>query len=125
VLGGVISKVTGRPFADAVSDLITKPLSMPDTGFSISDRARLATPYANGYAISPRQPGSVRATESQHIHADGTFGPDDFDLWPSRAFVSESFPSGGGGLVGTAGDYIQFLNALTNGNGAVFSSGYR
>jgi CubicO group peptidase (beta-lactamase class C family) len=121
VLGAVISKVTGRQFADAVSDLVTKPLSMPDTGFSISDRARLATPYANGYAISPRQSGPVRATESQHIHADGTFGPDDFDLSPSRAFVSESFPSGGGGMVGTAGDYIQFLNGLTNGNGAVFS----
>jgi CubicO group peptidase (beta-lactamase class C family) len=71
---------------------------MRDTGFTVREPARLATPYADG---SPR---AVRMTEPHPVQ--------DLVFSPARAFNDASFQSGGGGMVGTAGDFMTFLEAI-------------
>lgn len=97
MLGAVIAKVTETPLSEAVHSLVTKPLGMSDTGFIAVDRERLATSYAND-TPEPRpllEPDSIAFVE-------GTAG---FLLAPSRAFDTTAYPSGGSGMVGSAGDF--------------------
>lgn len=107
VLGAVIAKVTETPLSEAVHSLVTKPLGMSDTGFIAVDRERLATSYAND-TPEPRpllEPDSIAFVE-------GTAG---FLLAPSRAFDTTAYPSGGSGMVGSAGDFLQLLETLRKG----------
>lgn len=107
VLGAVIAKVTETPLSEAVHSLVTKPLGMSDTGFIAVDRERLATSYAND-TPEPRpllEPDSIAFVE-------GTAG---FLLAPSRAFDTTAYPSGGSGMVGNAGDFLQLLETLRKG----------
>ena len=41
---------------------------------------------------------------------------------PGRAFDAASFPSGGAGMVGTAGEFLAFLEAIRTGGGGIVSS---
>ncbi|MEK3862887.1 serine hydrolase domain-containing protein [Paenibacillus sp. FSL H7-0716] len=107
VLGAVIAKVTETPLNEAVHSLVTKPLGMNDTGFIAVDRERLATSYAND-TPEPRpllDPDSIAFVE-------GTAG---FLLAPSRALDTTAYPSGGAGMVGSAGDFLQLLETLRKG----------
>ncbi|MNC02544.1 Esterase EstB [compost metagenome] len=107
VLGAVIAKVTETPLSEAVHSLVTKPLGMSDTGFIAVDRERLATSYAND-TPEPRpllEPDSIAFVE-------GTAG---FLLAPSRALDTTAYPSGGAGMVGSAGDFLQLLETLRKG----------
>jgi CubicO group peptidase (beta-lactamase class C family) len=47
VLGAVLEKVRGSELPQVVADLVTAPLGMYDTGFRVSDVARLVRPYAD------------------------------------------------------------------------------
>ena len=38
---------------------------------------------------------------------------------PGRALDAQAYPSGGAGLVGTAGDYLKFLEAIRNNGGSI------
>ncbi|MNH93474.1 Esterase EstB [compost metagenome] len=107
VLGAVIEKVTETPLSEAIHSLVTKPLGMSDTGFTASDPERLATAYANE-APEPRRlndPDSIDFVE-------GTAG---FRLAPGRALDDTAYPSGGAGMVGSAGDFLQLLETLRKG----------
>lgn len=107
VLGAVIAKVTDTPLSEAIHSLVTKPLGMSDTGFTASDPERLATAYANE-APEPRRlhdPDSIAFVE-------GTAG---FRLAPGRALDDTAYPSGGAGMVGSAGDFLQLLETLRKG----------
>ncbi|WP_405169103.1 serine hydrolase domain-containing protein [Paenibacillus sp. FSL H3-0286] len=107
VLGAVIAKVTETPLSEAVHSLVTKPLGMSDTGFIAVDRERLATSYAND-TPEPRpllDPDSIAFVE-------GTAG---VLLAPSRALDTTAYPSGGAGMVGSAGDFLQLLETLRKG----------
>ncbi|MDQ0195041.1 serine hydrolase domain-containing protein [Paenibacillus wynnii] len=107
VLGAVIAKATEMPLSEAILSLVTKPLGMSDTGFTAADPERLATAYANE-APEPRRlhdPDSVDFLE-------GTAG---FRLAPGRAFDKTAYPSGGAGMVGSAGDFLQLLETLRKG----------
>jgi CubicO group peptidase (beta-lactamase class C family) len=107
VLGAVIAKVTETPLSEAVHSLVTKPLGMSDTGFIAVDRERLATSYAND-TPEPRpllDPDSIAFVE-------GTAG---FLLAPGRALDTTAYPSGGAGMVGSAGDFLQLLETLRKG----------
>jgi CubicO group peptidase (beta-lactamase class C family) len=110
VLGAVIAKADHRSLPDAVRELITRPLAMADTGFEVTDVRRLAVPYFNA------TPQPKRMVEPQDVDFDGvailTFAP-------SRVFSAASFPSRGAGMVGTAGDYTRFLEAIRTGGGRV------
>lgn len=107
VLGAVIAKVTEMPLSEAIRSLVTKPLGMSDTGFTAADPERLATAYANE-APEPR-----RLHDSDSIpFLKGTAG---FRLAPGRALDDTAYPSGGAGMVGSAGDFLQLLEALRKG----------
>lgn len=101
VLGAVVAEVRGTSLADAVAELVTGPLAMPDTGFFVLEPDRLAVPYADG------MPAAERMADPQTIQA--------FTFSPSRAFDGRSFQSGGAGMVGTAGDFMKFLEAIRQG----------
>ncbi|MGG4142254.1 serine hydrolase domain-containing protein [Paenibacillus algorifonticola] len=107
VLGAVIAKVTETTLSEAVHSLVTKPIGMSDTDFMAVDPDRLATAYTNDHP----EPRPIRDSD-KIAFLEGTAG---FRLAPSRAFDSTAYPSGGAGMVGSAGDFMQLLEALRKG----------
>ena len=107
VLGAVIAAVHGGSLADAVATLVTDPLGMRDSGFVVRDPDRLAVPYADGH------PRAVRMGEPHRV--------EELVFSPARAFDERSFQSGGAGMVGSAEDFMTFLEALRNGGSPVLS----
>lgn len=105
VLGAIIAAVVRGSLGDAIAEYVTDPLGMAETSFTVRDPARLATPYADGV------PRAVRMTEP-HTIEDLTFSP-------ARAFDDRSFQSGGAGMVGTAADFMTFLEALRCGGSPI------
>ncbi|BCP53523.1 serine hydrolase [Kaistia sp. 32K] len=109
VLGGILAFVSGKPLPEMIRETILAPLQMESIGFVAADPAGLVTPYADG------KPEPVRMT-------DGIAVP----IWealclfaPSRALDAASYPSGGGGMVGTGDDILRFLETIRIGGGAV------
>ncbi|WP_421723940.1 serine hydrolase domain-containing protein [Bauldia sp.] len=113
VLGAMIAKATNGSLGDAVAGLMTGPLSMPDTGFFITDKARLAAPYADA-------PGGPVLMADPHTITEGLGEGRVFS--PSRAFRPDSFQSGGAGMVGTAGDFLRFLEAIRTGGAPILKT---
>lgn len=104
VLGAVIARAWGGPLEAAVRELVTGPLGMADTGFSVSGPERLATAYVNG------QPRPHRLAEGEHVsHLEGLAG---IRFSPARILDPLAFPSGGGGMAGSAGDFLRLLENL-------------
>jgi len=93
VVGHLVSLASGLPFDEFVRTRILVPLGMHDTDFHVPESkvARFADCYVRS-AAGTLAPGQV-----------GEF------LAPPRA------PSGGGGLVGTAADYLRFCEMLRRG----------
>jgi CubicO group peptidase (beta-lactamase class C family) len=110
VLGEVIARAAKMPFAAVMKEMITRPLGMADTAFAVTDRARLAWPYAEDKGKPP-----VRMTEP-HAVIDGK---QTVRFSPARIFDSASFASGGAGLAGTARDYLIFLEAMRRGGAPI------
>jgi len=97
VLGRVVEVVSGKPLGQFFEERIFQPLRMSDTGFYV-------TPDKLGRVAQPWQrPGAEPMTPR-------------FDV-----AVKPRYESGGGGLVGSAEDYLRFSLMLLNGgewNGA-------
>ena len=115
VLGAVLAKCAARPLPDLVESLVTGPLGMKDTSFFLpeSKRNRLAVPYADGKPptrMSDEGLTKVRFPGKGYLH-----------FVPARLFDRASFASGGGGLVGTAADYLRFLNSIASGGAPVLA----
>jgi CubicO group peptidase (beta-lactamase class C family) len=94
VLGRVVEIVSGRPLDRFFDEEIFGPLGMDATGFVVDDPERLARVYAIDPTSGRREPHE----------AMGRGG-----------LVPPTVLSGGGGLVGTAGDYHRFLQMLARG----------
>jgi CubicO group peptidase (beta-lactamase class C family) len=109
VLGAVIERVTSQSLPDAVEALVTKPIGMNDTGFAPPDRRRLATPYVDG---APPE----RMRDPYLLPFFGLAG---ISFSPGRTFDPRSFPSGGAGMNGTAGDLAQLLEVVRSGGGKI------
>jgi CubicO group peptidase (beta-lactamase class C family) len=96
VLGVLVQRISGQAFGDFLDARILGPLGMRDTGFTVRDdqRARFAACY------TPTPKGGM------HLQDD-----------PQRSgFLRPPvFQSGGGGLVGTADDYMRFCRMLLAG----------
>ena len=93
VLGAVIERVEGRPFAQVLHDRIFAPLAMVDTGFKVpADQQH-------------------RLTDAYHFHPQHKMVPFD-SADKSRWAKDRSFHSGGGGLVSTLADYHRFCAML-------------
>ena len=93
VLGYLVGKISGMPFEQFLQQRIFGPLGMVDTAFHVDD-AR-ASRFAQCYVNS----------------AEGKLVP-----LPGRSFREPpAAPSGGGGLVSTAADYMRFCECLRRG----------
>lgn len=110
VLGAIISKVAGESLPEAVKHLVTGPLGMSETGFTTAIKDRLAVPYADG------KPEPIRMSDPQHVPFRNLTG---VTYSPSRIFDPTSFPSGGAGMVGTAKDFVRFLEAIRQSGGNI------
>ena len=95
VVGYLVQKVSGKPLDQALQERIFDPLKMVDTGFHVREdqRARFSACYEAA-------PGG-----KMKLQDDPTKSP---YLAPPKLL------SGGGGLVGTAADYLRFATMLTN-----------
>src|SRR5712664_4059809 len=96
-VGKAVEAVSGKRLDAYLRDHLFTPLGMTDTGFKIGDtqRKRLVGMHARG--------------------PDGSLAPIPFELEQDP-----EFHMGGGGLYGTAGDYIKFTQMILNkgrGNG--------
>lgn len=107
VLGAVIERVCDQSLDKAVQALVTGPLGMNDTAFVARDVDRLAAAYVND-TPAPRR---MRALDVVSAF-DGAVG---IRYAPARAFDVNAFPSGGAGMVGSAGDFLRLLEMLRKG----------
>ncbi len=95
VLGYLVEVVSGTPFEEFLQTRIFGPLGMVDTTFSVPPEK------TNRFAVLYRpnkENGLERIKNVRYTH-------DGFNF----------FPSGGGGLVSTAADYMRFSQMLLNG----------
>lgn len=95
ILGALVEKVDGRPFARFLAEEFFEPLGMRDTWFTVpeAERDRLAV-----------------------VYTPGDSGLEPVDDPPVMAYTDARRPSsGGGGLVSTAGDYLKFTQMLLDG----------
>lgn len=96
VCGYLVQKLCGKPLDQALQERIFDPLKMVDTGFHVRDdqRARFAACY-------DAAPGGKLKLQD--------------DAQKSPYLAPPKLLSGGGGLVGTAADYMRFATMLVNG----------
>ncbi len=107
VLGAVIERATGETLQQAVARLVTQPLGMKETAFLATDPVRLAPAYGNAL------PQPERMGERHTIPGDTV------EFYPGRALDPQAFPSGGAGMVGSAQDFMCFLEAVRSGSGGM------
>jgi CubicO group peptidase (beta-lactamase class C family) len=112
VLGSVVEKATGKPLPQVVAETVTGPLGLTDTGFVARDPARLTAAYYNA------QPAPKRMTDN----LDVPIGPTAVRFAPSRATDKTAFPSGGAGMVGTAGDVLTLLETVRQGGAPILKA---
>ena len=93
ILGHLVAVISGKPFDQFLAERIITPLGMTDTAFSVpSDKVnRFAACYTRG-------------PDGRPLLQD--------DPETSRFLKSPKAPSGGGGLVSTARDYMKFCQML-------------
>lgn len=113
VVGALIAAATGLVLPQAVRVLVTEPLGLNDTGFSIADPARLTAAYADDtpHPRRMREPDLVPFLP----------GLPGLSMDPSRAFDAQAFPSGGAGMIGSALDTMKLLEALRSGGAPMMS----
>jgi CubicO group peptidase (beta-lactamase class C family) len=94
VQGYIVEKLSGESLPDYLEQNIFKPLGMKDAGFFVpaGKRDRFATLY--------------HANDKGELVIDGTGGA--YERQPTM-------PSGGGGMVSTAEDYLRFAQMLDDG----------
>lgn len=106
VLGAALEVATGDSLPVLIRRLVTGPLGMNDTAFSCRDEERLAVAYGDG----PEAP--IRLSGTAVIPFAGAAG---IRVTPDRYADPDSFPSAGAGMLGTAGDFARFLEAIRGG----------
>jgi CubicO group peptidase (beta-lactamase class C family) len=99
IQGYIVEKLSGQSLPDFMHDHIFAPLGMRDTGFFVprDKRNRFATLYGENDRgeIVPSAPAA--------------------DLGLGDYVSQPTMPSGGGGMVSTAQDYLRFAQMLLNG----------
>lgn len=115
VAGAVIEAATGLTLPEAIRGLVTEPLGLADTGFTLSDTSRLAVAYADD------TPRPRRMHEPDCLPFLPGMGGVVMD--PSRVFDTEAFPSGGAGMVGTASEVLRLIEVLRQGGANIMAAG--
>ncbi len=98
VAGHLVALHSGQPFDEFLTRRVLQPLGMTDTGFHVTadQRPRFAANYGRG------EDGRAKLSDDP----------------ATSIFLTQRLPSGGGGLVGTAPDYLRFCRFLL-GRGAL------
>jgi len=109
VLGVVVSRAGGDTLPAVVKKFVTGPLDMTGTGF-VADRPDL---LAAAYVWAHGKPRRMAETEIVPHGVSVT------RYEPGRALDPQAYASGGAGMVGTAADYLKFLEAVRTGGGPV------
>ncbi len=112
VLGAVVASASGTTLPEAVAHYVTGPLGMSDTTFVVTEPARLAAAYRDGAQVATR------------MREDGDTVPvseEGVPFSPGRATDPDAWPSGGGGMSGTAADYARFLEVIRTGGAPILS----
>jgi CubicO group peptidase (beta-lactamase class C family) len=99
VLGVLLARAAGVPFAEVLRTRIFEPLGMHDTGFWARDPSRLATAYRSG-------PDGLVVTDPP----DGAWSH------------PPAFGDGAGGLVSTAADLLAFARMMLRGGAPVLTA---
>jgi CubicO group peptidase (beta-lactamase class C family) len=99
IQGYIVEKLSGQRFGEFLEQRIFKPLKMTDTAFYVPrDKAsRLAAVYA----------GNPKTSKIEEVK-------DLFGAAMPTYLEPPSMESGGGGLVGTIGDYARFAQMIAN-----------
>jgi methyl acetate hydrolase len=92
VVGKAVEAASGLSLGEYFASYIFRPLGMTDTGFAVTDAMR-----SRSVAIHARQPDGSAVAMAEEAPAPA------------------AFMNGGGGLRGTAADYIRFLRMLLGG----------
>jgi len=108
VLGAVVEAASGLSLPEAIARHVTDPLGMSDTAFVAVDPDRLATAYRDG------------ADRAERLE-NGDLIPIGARVSPGRILDASAWPSGGGGMSGTARDYLRFLEAIRQGGAPILS----
>ena len=111
VLGALIERVTETGLAEAIEQLVSKPLGLTDTRFQVVDRSRLTAAYLNAEP-APRRMQGVEVIEVFENTAGIRMDAD-------RVLDDNAYASGGSGMVGTAGEFLVLLETLRQGGGAL------
>ncbi len=92
VLGHLVALHSGQEFGDFLTERVLRPLGMTQTGFHVTEalRPRFAANYG------PGKDGRAKLVDDP----------------ATSIFLRPRLASGGGGLVGTAGDYMRFCRFL-------------
>jgi CubicO group peptidase (beta-lactamase class C family) len=112
VAGRVLELATGQDLPAVVAELVTGPLAMADTGFAAAGPDRLAAAYADGTPEPVRMVGEMAVRSEEGV----------VRFTPDRHLDPGSFPSGGGGMIGTAGDFLRFLEAIRTGGAPILQA---
>lgn len=96
VCGYLVQKIAGRPLGQVFQERIFGPLKMTETGFHVRESQR--SRFAACYNAAPG--GRLKLQD---------------DPATSKYLKPPRMESGGGGLVGTAADYLRFANMLMRG----------
>ena len=116
VLGAVMERAAGKSLPEIVAERITRPLGMSDTSFTVADSNRLAVPYADA------KPSPKRMSDGDVVPLPFMPGAAGITFYPSRVFDPTSFPSGGGGMIGSAYDLLRFFETIRRGGGSILSN---
>lgn len=113
VLGAVLSKAVAKPLPEVVANYVTQPLEMHNTGFTTTVIPRLATPYSyENFKPKRMQPHTELPV----------LGGSKISFAPNRFADLNSYPSGGAGMLGTAPEFMRFMQALANNGQPILTS---
>lgn len=112
VLGEIMVRASGKSLPDLVSHCVTVPLGMKDTLFTVRDVDRLTKVYTDDTPV-PTVMG-----DNQRI----PFGEGAAIFSPDRILKPDAWPCGGGGMAGTAPDFMQLLEAIRQQGAPLISS---
>lgn len=112
VAGAVIERAFDGTLAEAVRQLVGKPLGWRDTGFHATEAGRLTAVYVNDDRPQPH-----RMAGPEHVPL--VPGAEGVSFDPARALDPGAYPSGGAGMVGRADELVRLLDTLRRGGGDV------
>lgn len=117
VVGGVLERVGDAGLPDLVQRHIGAKLGWTRSGFSVPGTAGLAAAYADA---RPAPVAMGAHYVMPRILPDG--GTSEIVFAPDRVRDAASYPSGGAGMVGTAEEFLRFLEAVRTGGGPILSA---